>query len=223
MNKTSTIIYDEWSPKVLAECYELKILGVYCILIFTAGIIVNPTLIWIILKNKKLINPVNLVILSLTILNTIGLFAELPLVTASAIMCNFSFGKVGCYLEAFLMFFIGTSTIYMFTFISCVRYIHVKDLQIQKKNYSFVIKGILICCSAALAWALMPIFGWSEYSLEGAMISCSIEWNKRTVGVTSFIITFAFLIFLIPLGILIYTSTKIMCIVCDMKIFTSFY
>ena len=28
-------------------------------------------------------------------------------------------------------------------------------------------------------WAIIPLFGWSEYSLEGALISCSVEWNKK--------------------------------------------
>lgn len=215
MIKNLTITYDEWSPKALAECYELKLIGGYCIVLFVVGIIANPLLIWIILKNKTLINSVNIVILSLTILNTIGLLAELPLVTLSAIMCKFTLGKFGCYLEAFLLFFIGSTTIYILTFISCVRYFQIRNMELPKKNYSFTVKGIFLCASVGLLWSLMPIFGWSEYSLEGAMISCSIEWNKRTFGVTSFIIVFAILIYLVPLCILLYTSIEILRIVCN--------
>ena len=215
MDFNETKIEEEWSPKALVECYKLQIIGGYCIFLFIAGIIANPTIIWIILKNKKLINPVNILVVALAILNTIGVLIELPLVTISAFMCRFTFGKFGCYSEAFVMFFIGSATIYILTFISSIRYFNIKNPlnSSEAKKNEVAIKAIILSCVIGLFWALMPIIGWSEYSLEGVLISCSIEWNKQTPGVVSFIISFAIFAYLIPLCILIYTNLRIFFIV----------
>jgi hypothetical protein len=216
-----TLIEENWSPKPLVECYKLQVIGGYCTILFIVGIIANPTIIWIILRNKELVNPVNILIVALSILNTIGVLVELPLVTISAFMCRFKFGKLGCYWEAFLMFFIGCSTIFILTSISCMRFYIIKiphnsSLRVINR---ILMKLILISCVLGLVFSLMPILGWSEYSLEGAMISCSIEWNKRTPSVLSFIFTFAFFVYLIPLCILIYTNLKIYLKVCFILIF----
>jgi hypothetical protein len=59
----------------------------------------------------------------------------------------------------------------------------------------------------------MPLFGWSEYSLEGAMISCSIEWNKRTPSVISYNVFIAIFVFLFSLLMFIFTNGRILMIV----------
>ena len=79
-----------------------------------------------------------------------------------------------------------------------------------KKNFHSTIYLILLSCFLGAFWAIMPIFGWSEYSLEGAMISCSIEWNKRTPSVLSYNITITLFVFLIPLGLLLFTNISVL-------------
>ena len=41
------------------------------------------------------------------------------------------------------------------------------------------------------------------------MISCSIEWNRRTLSVMSFNITIAVVVYLIPLLVLLVANAKI--------------
>jgi hypothetical protein len=61
--------------------------------------------------------------------------------------------------------------------------------------------------------AVVPFFGWSEYSLEGAMISCSVEWNKRTPSVLSYNISIAIFVYFLPLVLFFFTNTKILFLV----------
>ncbi len=61
--------------------------------------------------------------------------------------------------------------------------------------------------------AVMPLIGWSEYSLEGAMISCSVEWNKRTPSIISYNITIFIFVYIFPLFLFIFTNTRILAIV----------
>ena len=69
-----------------------------------------------------------------------------------------------------------------------------------------------------LVWSLAPLLGWSEYSLEGALISCSVEWNKRTVSVMSYNITIAVFVFVVPMLVFIITNIQTFCIVSISKI-----
>ena len=110
-----------FNPNVVVECYKLKSIGVYSSVLFIIGLISNPTLIGIILRNRDLWNEINILLAVLALLNLIGVLIELPLVTISAFMCRFTFGKFGCYWEAFVMFFIGSSTIYILSLISFIR------------------------------------------------------------------------------------------------------
>ena len=55
----------------------------------------------------------------------------------------------------------------------------------------------------------MPFFGWSEYTLEGLMISCSVEWNKKTLTVISYNICILIFVYLIPLLSFVFTYSKV--------------
>lgn len=58
-------------------------------------------------------------------------------------------------------------------------------------------------------WAIMPIFGWSQYKHEGLMISCSVEWKKKTPTVISYNICIILFVYIIPLVAFIYSNSKI--------------
>lgn len=112
-------------------------------------------------------------------------------------------------------YFIGCSSIYILVFISIIRYLKIKN-PINNDNgpkYGLAIIGIAGSCLNGLFWALMPLFGWSEYAPEGAMISCCIEWNKRTLSVMSYNISITIFVYLIPLALLIFTNAHILYIV----------
>jgi c-opsin len=61
----------------------------------------------------------------------------------------------------------------------------------------------------AFFFAIMPAFGWSEYTLEGIMISCSVEWDEKTASVISFNITILIFVFLLPIFLIVITSFKL--------------
>jgi hypothetical protein len=73
--------------------------------------------------------------------------------------------------------------------------------------------AIIVSLSFGLFFSIVPIFGWSEYSLEGLNISCSVEWNKKTPSVISYNITIFIMVYFLPLFILIFTNTRIIFIV----------
>ena len=69
------------------------------------------------------------------------------------------------------------------------------------------------CLVLGLIWPILPLFGWSHYTLEGALTSCTVEWAERSFNVVSYNITIWICGFLIPLIIIVYTNYKLIGIV----------
>ena len=55
--------------------------------------------------------------------------------------------------------------------------------------------------------------GWSYYSMEGALTSCSVDWADRSLNVVSYNIFIFIISYFIPVTIIIYTNTKLLLIV----------
>ena len=73
----------------LVECSILTNIGIYCVILFILSMILNITLIWILIKNrKKLLDSTNALILSLSILSLLGTLVELPMVSVTSFACR---------------------------------------------------------------------------------------------------------------------------------------
>ena len=66
--------------------------------------------------------------------------------------------------------------------------------------------GIVISIAISLFWCIAPMLGWSYYSLEGALTTCSVEWEDRSFNVVSYNIAMFALVYFIPLGAIILTG-----------------
>ena len=83
---------DEWiAPDVPVECYKLKPIAIYLILLFIVSIVSNSTLSWIVIKYKETMSPINTLMLPLAVMNIIGTLIELPLVFISSVSCKYYF------------------------------------------------------------------------------------------------------------------------------------
>ena len=74
---------------------------------------------------------------------------------------------------------------------------------ISKKSYSL---AIAISITISLFWTIAPMFGWSYYSLEGALTTCSVEWEDRSFNVQSYNIAMFVGVYFIPLIIMILST-----------------
>lgn len=90
MNSNFTKISNEWIiPQVPIECNKLIPIYIYCIILFITAFLSNSLLIILFVKYRSdLMNPTNLLVLALSILNLLGTIFELPIVTISAILCK---------------------------------------------------------------------------------------------------------------------------------------
>lgn len=62
---------------------------------------------------------------------------------------------------------------------------------------------VLLCCLLSLFWTIVPLFGWSYYTLEPAQNSCSVEWNNKSFNVVSYNLCIFLCVFFIPIIIML--------------------
>ena len=104
-------VSQKWiAPDILIECSTSQAFGVYVVVLFIVGLMVNTELLWILFKHKRVSktisyrnllliissiifkelltnNAINILIFILTILGEIGTIFELPLVFIAAFKC----------------------------------------------------------------------------------------------------------------------------------------
>lgn len=186
--------YDEFNKKSPIECYKLRMIGFYCLTLFLVSFVFNYILLKIFYIYSELRTPSNVFFIVLTILNLIGTLFQLPIVILSNFYCQWIFSKTGCYFSAFIMFFIGCSSIYLYAAISFQKLYsiyHPVDLKNVKLAPYFVV--VFTCILIGLFWSSMPLIGWSNYTLEGAYTSCSIDWRSTEPNSFSFnVLIFSF-------------------------------
>ena len=99
--------------------------------------------------------------------------------------------------------------VYMMSIISFERYYVLKDPSNMKKiNKKTVYTAIIVSLILSLFWSIMPLIGWSKYTLEDALTACSIEWKKRNLNVISYNISIFIFVFLLPFTFIFVTNFK---------------
>ena len=112
------------------------------------------------------------------------------------------------------MYFVGCAGIYLMTAISIERYYVIyKPMSIKKITFKFKIMSIVVCLLLGLLWPVLPLFGWSHYTLEGGLTSCAVEWAERSFNVVSYNVTIWVGGFVLPLLVISFTSFKLICFV----------
>lgn len=215
MNKSLSLahIVDLDSP---IECTILQILGWFHVLVFFGSLIFNAFLLWIFLNKKKNDphNSIDIFVGVLAFLNFIGSLIEIPFVVLSQLHCRWVFKPIGCEFSAFVMYFVGCSSIHLMAAISVERYYTIKNRLINEViSYKTKIKIISICLLSGFFWAVLPILGWSNYTLEKSRTSCSVVWHHKSLLVISYNITVFIFVYLIPLIIMVTAYIRILSLV----------
>ncbi|RNA14436.1 visual pigment-like receptor peropsin [Brachionus plicatilis] len=188
----SSINHSSLIEPLVENCSSLKIISLYCTILFSLSMIFNLVLLRLFYLYKELRKSFNLIILALVLLNLFGTLFELPILIVTNYYCEWVFPTIFCPISAFIMYFVGCTSIYLMVAISFERlYVIGQPMtrggkQIAKSFYSVV---IFACVALGLWWSVLPFFGWSYYSFEGVGTSCSVEWNEKSLNVMSYNLT----------------------------------
>ncbi|UJR22044.1 hypothetical protein I4U23_025112 [Adineta vaga] len=197
-----------WSLPTPINCNPIRILGIFLCIASLVGIICNGALVYSFLRYKALRSPSNIFVMFIA---GIGLFASctiLPLTGTSSIYCQWLYQRVGCQLSAIIAFLYGCSSSYLLCGVSLSRcYIIIRPFKAKDVTVEKCIIISIVAILIAFLWTLLPLFGWNEYTMEGARTSCCINWYDRRISYVSYLFFLFIVVYCIPLIILIVTNT----------------
>lgn len=196
------------------ECWKLNIVGVFITIMLFLSVSANSTLLFAFYNNKDLRTPLNVFIIAMTTINLFGSISEFTFIIASSFSCSWVFGRMGCYVSGFIMYTVGMMQIYLMAAISFERfYIIYKPMAIKDINFKSTAIGVFVCFLLAFFWSFVPLIGWSYYTLEGSLISCSVEWADRSFNVASYNFSLFVFGFIFPMGLIVYCNYQLMKII----------
>ncbi|XP_055882539.1 visual pigment-like receptor peropsin isoform X1 [Biomphalaria glabrata] len=173
---------------------------------FVVGSFSNGLCLFVFIRNRRLRSPTNVFVMALNLVDFLMCFTGIPMAMTSAWNHKWIWGDAMCDFEAFLVYFLGMASMYVLMAIAFDRYIAIsKPLLGTKITKSIAYVSCAGCYFLGFIWAIPPAFGWNEFGLEGAGISCSVVWENPDPLYMSYIWAIFFFCFIIPLGIMVYS------------------
>ncbi|RNA30611.1 rod opsin [Brachionus plicatilis] len=205
---------EKWNMKSPVNCIILNAIAVYCVILLLSSVFFNSLLLWVFYRYKELRTSLNMLIIALTAYNLAASVIELPFVIISNFSCRWPFGRVGCHFSGVVMYIVGIIQIYLMAAISFERFFIIyKPMSIKSISTNVILVVIAVCTFMGVMWAMFPYLGWSYYSLEGALTSCSVEWFERSFNVISYNVTIFLVVYTIPLIVIFFANIKLVIII----------
>ncbi|XP_038150245.1 parapinopsin-like [Cyprinodon tularosa] len=165
----------------------------------------NGLVIGVMLRNTFLLQPMNVLVLSLAVSDLmIGLCGSL-VATITNYQGSYFIGHTACIFQGFSVNYFGLVSLCTLTLLAFERYnVVCRPKAAFTLTMRRIIKGLLFVWIFCLFWAVTPLFGWSSYSPEGVQTSCSLAWEERSWSNYSYLILYTLLCFIVPVAVIIY-------------------
>lgn len=195
------------------DCFICSSIAWYMCFLLAATVTVNSFLLLTFLSSKQLRQPINTFVIFITILNLIGSILEFPFVIGANFSCRWIFHHFGCVASAYTMYFVGCTSIYLMAAISIERFYTIYNpMSMKKITYKNSILAVQICLIFGALWPTMPLVGWSHYSLEGGLTSCSVTWHEDSTNVMSYNAAIFLFVYCLPVTTIVGTNIKLLLI-----------
>ncbi|XP_060062526.1 rhodopsin-like [Ylistrum balloti] len=193
---------------------EYAVLAIFMFSIFLAGVLFNGVFVYVFLVHSKLKTRPNILLIALCISSFLIASLAIPFVGASAISGKWLFGHFGCVFHGFIVTALGLTQIAILTVLSFEKYIViVKCHWSHLVTQSATLLLLFGCFMYGFLLAAYPLLGWNRYTIEGANISCSIDWTARSPVDLSYSVCLLILGLGFPLAVMSYVYISILVLI----------
>ncbi|XP_070186383.1 retinochrome-like [Littorina saxatilis] len=180
--------------------FEHVTVGSLYMLFCIGGVVSNLLLIVTLLKDKKLLRgTTSWLHVGLAVAN-IGVVAPSPFPASSHFSGKWLYGDKMCQAYAFEGMFVGLVAIGFVISLCIERYIVSARKEAMQENPSafYWVATVLIVGNATF-WAVMPVLGWSRYSIDHTGATCAIDWENPDEGYMSYMTVLSVFSFGLPM------------------------
>ena len=114
--------------------------------------------------------------------------------------------------SGFFITFLGLVSIYYLAVIASDLYCSICKpyyAAVYHEDPKYIIAANAFSWIVPFFWAVLPLIGWSSYSLEADGIRCSINWRGKSTGDKSYIAALFIFCYLAPIGVMIFSFISV--------------
>ncbi|XP_019881016.1 parapinopsin [Aethina tumida] len=206
---TNITNFDE-DDELLMPKYGYILAAIALTFIGVFGFVLNLIVIILMVKNKLVNTPLNIILFNLVCSDfSVSVFGN-PFTFLSAVHHRWLWGETMCQAYGFFMSLLGISSITTLTVLAFERYMIVCH---SFSKYSLSNRGsiyVLVCIWIYSCFLTVPpLVGWGKYVAESANISCSVNWHEKSMNAKTYIIYLFVFGLKIPLILIIFSYANI--------------
>uniref|UniRef100_A0A3P9N8T9 Parietopsin n=1 Tax=Poecilia reticulata TaxID=8081 RepID=A0A3P9N8T9_POERE len=165
----------------------------------------NGLVIAVMLRNASLLQPMNVLILSLAVSDLMIALCGSLVATVTNYQGSYFIGHAACVFQGFSANYFCLVSLCTLTLLAFERYnVVCRPKAAFRLSMRRSVQGLLFVWVFCLFWAVAPLLGWSSYSPEGVQTSCSLAWEERSWSNYSYLILYTLLCFIVPVAIIVY-------------------
>ncbi|MEE6485872.1 hypothetical protein FKM82_014436 [Ascaphus truei] len=209
--ETSTQWNPFQGPLKSIEPWNFQLLAALMFVVTSLSIFENFIVILVTIKFKQLRQPLNYIIVNLSVADFFVSIVGGSISTATNSKGYFYLGPSACVLEGFAVTFLGIVALWSLAILAFERYVVIcrplGNLRIRGKHSAM---GIVFVWIFSFIWTIPPTMGWSSYTTSKIGTTCEPNWYSRKIEDHSYIITFFTTCFILPLLLIFVSYGKLM-------------
>ncbi|KAG8135459.1 hypothetical protein E2320_008479, partial [Naja naja] len=187
-------------PLHFIESWNFHLLSALMFLVTSLSLFENFIVIFITVKFKQLRQPLNYVIVNLSVADFLVSLVGGTISFLTNLKGYFYMGHWACVLEGFAVTFFGIVALWSLALLAFERYVVIcHPLGNRHFKGKHAALGIAFVWVFSLIWTIPPTMGWSSYTPSKIGTTCEPNWYSGEYNDHTFIITFFTTCFIMPL------------------------
>ncbi|XP_066477528.1 opsin-VA-like [Tiliqua scincoides] len=193
------------------EPWNFHLLSALMFVVTVLSLSENFTVILVTLKYKQLRQPVNYVIVNLSVADFLVSLIGGTISFLTNLKGYFYMGHWACVLEGFAVTFFGIVALWSLALLAFERYIVIcRPLGNMRLRGKHAALGLAFVWVFSFIWTIPPTMGWSSYTTSKIGTTCEPNWYSGDYNDQTFIITFFTTCFILPLLVILVSYGKLM-------------
>ncbi|XP_048361977.1 opsin-VA-like [Sphaerodactylus townsendi] len=191
--------------------WTFQLLAALMFLVTALSLTENFTIILVTVKFKQLRQPVNYVIVNLSVADFLVSLIGGTISFLTNLKGYFYMGHWACVLEGFAVTFFGIVALWSLALLAFERYFVIcRPLGNMRLRGKHAALGIAFVWVFSFIWTIPPTMGWSSYTTSKIGTTCEPNWYSGDYNDHTYIITFFTTCFILPLLVILISYGKLM-------------
>ncbi|NXU56432.1 OPSO protein, partial [Turnix velox] len=191
--------------------WHFRFLAAVMLVVTSLSLAENLAVILVTLKFKQLRQPVNYVIVNLSVADFLVSLTGGIIGFLTNLKGYFYMGYWACVMEGFAVTFFGIVALWSLALLALERYIVIcRPLGSTCLRRKHAALGIAFVWVFSFIWTVPPTMGWSSYTTSKIGTTCEPNWYSGAYNDHTYIIAFFTTCFIVPLAVILVSYGKLM-------------